>query len=125
MCSVLSLVSLKKIGILRFVKRVLWTPMCCIVATMYLFSKSLNIVARCGGLLLNVIFSYSSARCIPWLCFALIRLSCHCVIRHVAAMCMLYKVNCLFSEFASASVRVLHNRAAAAAHPLEFDALRC
>ena len=33
------------------------------VATMHLFSQPLSIVLRCGGLLLNVIFSYSSVRC--------------------------------------------------------------
>ena len=53
---------------------------------------------------------------------------CH---RHrVAALCMLYKVNsnsnhCLFGELPSASVRVQHTRAAAAAHPLEFKVSRC
>ena len=44
-----------------------------------------------------------------------------CHRRHVAALCMLYRVNsnsnhCLFSEFPSASVRVRHSRAAAVAH---------
>ena len=48
----------------------------------------------------------------------------------VAALCMLYKVNLnlnpsLFNELPSASVRVRHTRAAAAAHPLEFDVSRC
>ena len=43
---------------------------------------------------------------------------------------MLYKVNsnsnhCLFSELPSASTRVRHNRAAAVAHPLEFEVSRC
>ena len=43
---------------------------------------------------------------------------------------MLYKVNsnwndCLFSELPSAAVRVRHTRAAAAAHPLEFEVSRC
>ena len=40
------------------------TSICCFVATMHLFSQSLSIVLRCGGLLLNVIFSLSSAGCI-------------------------------------------------------------
>ena len=53
-----------------------------------------------------------------------------CHRRHVAALCMLYKVNsnsihCLFRELLSSSVRVLHTRAAAAAHPLEFEVSRC
>ena len=33
--------------------------------------------------------------------------------------------HCLFSELSSASVRVRHARAAAAAHPLEFEVSRC
>ena len=41
-----------------------------------------------------------------------------------------YKVNsiynhCLFSELTSASTLVLHTRAAATAHPLEFEESRC
>ena len=53
-----------------------------------------------------------------------------CHRRHVAALCMLYKVNsnlnhCLFSELPSASVRVRHTRPEAAAHPLEFEVSRC
>ena len=53
-----------------------------------------------------------------------------CHRRHVAALCVLDKVNsnqnhCLFSELPSASVRVRHTRAAAAAHPLELEVSRC
>ena len=53
-----------------------------------------------------------------------------CHRRHVHALCMLYRVNsnwnhCLFSELPSASVRVQHSRAAAAAHPLDFEVSRC
>ena len=58
----------------------LWTPRCCLVATIHLFSQSLSIVLRCGSLLLNVIFSFSSVRCIRWPGSALIRVSCRCVI---------------------------------------------
>ena len=52
-----------------------------------------------------------------------------CYRRHVAGLCMLYKVNSnshqwLFSELPSASTSV-HYRAAAAAHPLEFEVSRC
>ena len=48
----------------------------------------------------------------------------------VAGHKMLYKVtsnsnHCLFSELPSASTRVRHSRAAAAAHPLEFEVSRC
>ena len=50
--------------------------------------------------------------------------------RHVAALCMLYKVNsksnhCLFSELPSAPVRVRHTRAEAAAHVIEFQLSGC
>ena len=51
-----------------------------------------------------------------------------CHRRHVAALCMLYKVNsnsnhCLFSELPSASGRVRHIRAAAAAYSSEFEVI--
>ena len=52
----------------------------CVTSLLHLFSKSLSIVLRCGCLLLNVIFSFSSARCIRWLGFTLIRVSYRCVI---------------------------------------------
>ena len=49
-----------------------------------------------------------------------------CHRRCVAGLCMLFKVNvnsnhCLFNELPSASTRVRHTLAAAAAHPLEFE----
>ena len=49
-----------------------------------------------------------------------------CHRRRVAGLSILYKVNsnsnhCLFSELPSASIKVWHTRAAAAAHPLEFE----
>ena len=56
--------------------------------SMHLFSQLLSIVLRCWGLLLNVIFSYSSARCIRWPGFALIRLSCRCVIDVMLLHCV-------------------------------------
>ena len=107
----------------------LWTPLCCFVATMHLFSQSLSTVPRCGGLQRNVNFSSLSARCIRWLGFALIRLLL-CRQRHIDALCMLCKVNsnfnhCLFSELPSANVRVQYTQAAAAAHPLGFVVSRC
>ena len=67
----------------------LWTPLCCFVGTMHLFSQSLSIVLRCGGLLLNVTFSFTNARCIRWpgFCPDQTFLSlCHR--RNVAAQCM-------------------------------------
>ena len=66
----------------------LWIPLCYFVATMYLFSQSLNIVLRCCRLLLNVIFSCSSARYIRWPGFALIRLSYCCVIDVMLLHCV-------------------------------------
>ena len=67
---------------------------------------------------------YSAARLCPDQTFLPL---CHR--RHVAVVRMLYKVNsnsnhCLFSERQTASVRVRHTRAAAAAHPLEFEVSR-
>ena len=67
-----------------------WTPLCCFVAIMHLFSKSLSIVLRCGGLLRHVIFSFSRARCIRWPGFAIIRLSC----RFVIDVMLLHSVCC-------------------------------
>ena len=53
-----------------------------------------------------------------------------CHQRHVAALCMLYKVNlysnyCLLSELPSASLRVWHTPAVSVANPLEFEVSRC
>ena len=75
-CMRLSHVSLKEWVFRGWCSVSLWTPLCCFVAAMHLFSQSLSIVLRCGGLLLNVIFSYLGARCIRWPGFALIRLCC-------------------------------------------------
>ena len=68
---------------------------------------------------------YSVARLCPDQSFLSL---CHR--RRVTGLSMLYKVNsnsnhCLFSELPSASTRVLYTRAAAAAHPLEFEVSRC
>ena len=98
---------------------------------MHLFSQSLSIVLRCGGSAAECHLQhlerqvYSVARFCPYptsmsLCYR----------RRVAALCKLYKVNsswnhCLFSEIPSTSVRVRHIRAAAPAHPLEFEVSRC
>ena len=57
---------------------------------MHLSSPSLSIVLLCGGLLRNVIFSFSNSRCVQWPGFALIRLSCSCVIN----VMLLYCVGC-------------------------------
>ena len=52
-----------------------------------------------------------------------------CHRRHVASLCMLYKVNlnsnhCMFSKLPSASLGVRNTEAAAAAHPLELEVSR-
>ena len=95
---------------------------------MHLFSQSLSIVLRCGGELLNVSLSSSSVRCIRWPGFALIRLSCHCVIDVVLMDC----VCCTWLIWTriivcpvSCRTRIWHYRAAAVAHPLEFEVSRC
>ena len=48
-----------------------------------------------------------------------------CHRRHVAGLCMLYKINsncqCFFSELPSAPTRLRYTRAEAAAVPLEFE----
>ena len=53
---------------------------CCIYVYVVLLYYCCCIVLRCGGLLLNVIFIFSSARCIRWPLFALIRFSSRCII---------------------------------------------
>ena len=68
---------------------------------------------------------YSVARLCPDQSFLSV---CHR--RNVAGLSMFYKVHsnsnyCLVSELSSASTRVLHTRAAAASHPLEFEASMC
>ena len=83
----------------------LWTPLCCFVATIHLFSQSLSIVLRCGGLLLKAICSFSSAK--------------------QSRAPSKQSNHCLFSEFPSASVKIQQSRAEAAAHPLVFEVLRC
>ena len=77
----------QRIAILRLVKRVFVDTSVLLRCYLHLFSKSLSIVLRCGGLLLNAIFSFSSARCIRWPGFALIRLSCRCVINVMLLHC--------------------------------------
>ena len=108
----------------------LWTPLCCSVATMHLFSQSLSIVLRCAAVLVDVIFGFSNARCIRWPGCALFRLSCRCVIDVMLLHCvsctrLIQTLIILYNELPSASVRVRQTRAAAAAHPLEFEVSRC
>ena len=128
---VFSLVSLKELVFWCWWTVFFWILLCCFITIMHWFSQSLSIVLQCGGLLLNVIFSFSRFRCIRWqgFCPDQTFLSlCHR--RHVAALFMLYNVNpnwnhCLFSELPSSSIRVRYTLAAASAHPLEFEVSRC
>ena len=82
MYQLLSLVSLQELVFWGWWSVSSWTPICCFVGTMHLFSQSLSIVLRCEGQLLNVLFSFSisSNSCIRWTGFAMIRVSCRCVI---------------------------------------------
>ena len=104
-------------------------PLCCFVSTMHLFSQSLNSVLRC--LRLNVIFTFSSAKCIRWPGFAMIRLSCRCVIDVMLLHCSCctrsirtriivcsVRFHLLLPEFDIPEL-------AAAAHPLECEVSRC
>ena len=83
---ILSRVS-QRIGILRLAKRV-FVDTSVLLHCFYLFSQSLGIVLWCGGLLLNVIFSFLSARCIRQPSFALVILSFRCVIDVVLLHCV-------------------------------------
>ena len=130
MCVILFPASLRELVFWGWWNVYLWTPLCYFVAILHLFSQSLSFVLRCGGQLLNVIFSFMSARRIWWPGFVPIRVFVDVSSASCAKISILYKVNsnsyrCLFSELPSASSRVRHTRDAAAAHPLEFEASRC
>ena len=129
MYAVLSLLTLKEL-VFEVGEACLVDTSVLFVATIHLFSQAFNIGLQCGGLLLNVILSYSIARCIRWPGLPDQTFLSLCHQRQVAALCMLYKVNlnsnhCLFSELPFASVKVGHTRAAAVAHPFEFEVSRC
>ena len=79
-CWVLILVSLREFVFWGWWSVRLWAPPCYYIAIIHLYSQSLSIVHFCGGQLLNVTFSFSRARCIWWLFFALIRVYNCCVI---------------------------------------------
>ena len=129
-CGIVSHVS-QRIGILRLVKHVFVDTS---VLRCWSYAFVLTILEYCSpvwGSAAECHFQllgrqvYSVARLFPDQTFLSL---CHR--RHVASLCMLYKVTsnsnrCLFSELPSASVRVRHFRVAAAAHPLEFEVTRC
>ena len=113
MCAELSLVSLKELVFWGWWSVSLWTPLCYFVATTHLFLKSFSIVLPCWGLLLNVIFSFSSSRCIrsigsEFLVVVSLK-SCRRVVQW-ASIC-----------FRQSSTY----RATTAAHPLDFEVSRC
>ena len=116
------------IGILSLVKRIFVDTSVFFVAIMHLFSQSLSIVLQCGGQVLNVTFSFSSARCIRWPGFALIKVSC-CVIDMLLGYIWYYVVQILMltqNTVCSTSCHLLLQEfgipwAAAAAHRLEFE----
>ena len=86
MSVVLFLVS-QRIGIWKLVKLVILDTTVLFRAIMHLFSHSSSIVLCCGYQLLNVTFNFSSARCIRWPDFALIRCFCHCVMNFMLLNC--------------------------------------
>ena len=117
----------QRIGILRLVKRDF---------------VDTSVLLRCYYSFVLPIFEYcspvwgSAAKCHLQLLerhvYSVVRLYCRSVIDFMLLHCVhiLYTVNlnsnhCLFSELPSASVRVRQTRAAAAAHPLEFEVSRC
>ena len=131
MCVVLFPVSLRELVFWGWWNIYLWTPLCYFVAILHLFSQSWSIVLRCGGhaaeclLQLLELQVYSVARLYPNQ-----RILSLCHLRRVAELRLLYRFNsysnhCLFNELPSASTRVRYTRAAAAAHPSEFEVSRC
>ena len=120
----------QRIGILRLVKRIIVDTS---VLLRYFLAFILPILEYCYPVW------GSAAEChlqllerklylVARLCTDQSFLLCHR--RNAAGLSMLYKVNSnsnhsLFSELRSASARVRHTRAVAAAHPLEFDVSRC
>ena len=129
MCGIVSRVS-QRIGILRLVKRVFVDTSVLLRCYNAFVFQILEYCRPMWGLLLNVIFSFSSARCIRWLGFALIRVSRCCVIDFMLLHCVC--CNRLIRNriiVCSVSFHLLlsdgRSRAAAWAHPLEFEVSRC
>ena len=114
----------QRTGILRLVKRVYVDTSVSLRCYYAFVARIIEYCSSVWGLILNVIFSFSSARCIRWPgCASIIpvvvpSMSCCCTVDVVQGYS-------LFSELPSASVRVRHTRTAATAHPLEFKVSRC
>ena len=130
MLGIVSRVS-QRIGVLRLVKHV-FVDTSVLLRCYYAFVLPiLEYVLQCWGQLLNVIFSFSSAWCIRWPGFALIRLSCRCVIDVILLHCVCCRrlirptiIVCLESFYICFCCSST-SRAAATAHPLEFEVSRC
>ena len=122
MCAVLSLLSLEELVFWGWWSVSLWIPLRCFVATLHMYSQSLSIFFRCGGLLLNVIFSFSSARCIRD-GFLVVMLSTSCCWTVYVDNVNSNSIHCLFSELPSVSVRVRQTRAATAARKARLQVL--
>ena len=84
----MSLVSLKEVVFWGWWSVSWWTRLGYFVDTMHLIFQSLSIILRCGGLQLNMIFSFSSAWWVQWPGFALIRVSCRCAINIMLLNCV-------------------------------------
>ena len=107
----------------------LCTPLCCFFDIMHLFSEYLSIILQCGGPLLNIIFSFSSPRCMRWPDFALIRVSYHCVIDVMLLDCVcgarLIRTRIVYSVSSHMLLPEFDTQADAAAQLLEFKVSKC
>ena len=88
------------------------------------------IVLHCGGQLLNITFSFSSSRRFQWTCYVLIRISCYRVIdvMLLGYVCCTKLIQTRITVCSVSFLLLLPEltyRAAAAAHPLQFEVSRC
>ena len=114
----------QRIGSLRLMKRVFVDASMLLLCYYAFVLKILEYWSPVWGLLLNVIFSFSSARCIRGPGFALIRVSCRCVIDVMLLHCVLCRrlirtLIIVYSVSFHLLLSVRHSRAAASAHPLD------
>ena len=117
----------QRIGILRLVKRVFEDTSMLLRCYYEIILPILEYFSPVSGLLPNVIFSLSSARCFRWTDFAPIRLFRSCVIDVMLLHCA-YCARLIRTLIFVCSVSyhlllswVRHTQATAAAHPLEFE----
>ena len=88
MCVVLCLLILSKLVFGGWWSFILRIPVCCFVAFIHLFSQCSSIVLQCGYQLLTVTLNFFSCWCVRWPGFALMRISCHCVINNKLLDCV-------------------------------------